>query len=443
MTHIAVVGSWHLAFVTAAGLAELGHHVTLFSGSKQRLDIHEPDLDALIEEMRARGRLNFHTYVGACNAFPDNIDVLWLCVDTPLHDDDSPNVEPLIMTLDNYKARLVVISSQVPVGFCQAMEKKLGKPVAYVPENLRLGSAVEIFRNPDRLVIGATLETTRNEVASFFKNTPVKPMLCDLPTAEMVKHGTNAFFATSISLANELARVGEMYGADTQFVAQAMKADSRIGTKAYVRPGLGFAGGTLPRDLWALQGSPFSATRNLPLIKATLQVNADVLECIAQTTVSLLPPVPRTACLLGYTYKAETDALRSSPTKILAQRLREIGRGSGEDVNVLGYDPRMTLESGLEIIGPGHRGSWSACEGRPGVDVFVCVTPLREFKAIDWSKCVGATVYDLCDGIDREAVFAAGLSYKAIWQPIETSKCRCGAVVGKTPHSPLWHTNNS
>ena len=126
--------------------------------------------------------------------------------------------------------------------------------------------------SPERVIIGATDDATRDRVESLLYPKPEHPEIrlerrsrtirCDLPTAEMIKHATNAMLATQISLANELAMIGEGHGADTQLVAKAMKLDPRIGRNAYVRPGLGFAGGTLPRDLRALQAASRSKSHD-------------------------------------------------------------------------------------------------------------------------------------------------------------------------------------
>ena len=147
-----------------------------------------------------------------------------------------------------------------------------------------------------------------------------------------------------------------------------------------------------------------------------------------------MPPAPRTLCIMGYTYKADTDALRKSPVKQLATRIRRIGRGLGQDVNVVGFDPRLDDRrdelSALDdyedrqfgLARPAHM-PWNALQRHDdlhgGVDLFLVVTPLPAFKKLDWSKIAPAVVYDLCDGADREAVLAAGLTYKAIWQPTE------------------------
>ena len=466
MTHIAVIGAWHNAHVTAACLAQLGHKVTLVNPSPvpwtsyPRLDVVEPGLKELVSEMR-KTRLDYANLYPAQDDIEVPADIAWLAIDTPLRDDGSPVVDDLTKALVDAQERFpdadtIVISSQVPVGYCAGIEKLLGKPVVYVPENMQLGDAVNGFMYPDRLVVGSAHADVGDEIVKLMRKGEWSSSImvahrqsmvihCDLPTAEMIKHATNAFLATSISLANELASVGELYGADNQLVAKAMRMDSRIGPRAYVRPGLGFAGGTLPRDLHAMLNVS-SGCLELPLIEAVLRVNEDVVERIAKTTVSLCPPAPRTVCIMGYTYKAETDALRCSPVRQLVRRIKEIGLGSPyaqntdpplagyamhdriyQDVNVVGYDPRfdgrraelaqLATSGQFGWAAPWHMPVWKM---RGTTDVFVVVTPLPEFKNLDWNEHGNGVVYDLCNGVDREAVLDAGLTYKAIWQPAET-----------------------
>ena len=163
MMHVAVVGSWHNAFITAACLAHLGHRITLVSESSA-LDIHEPGLVEMIAKACEADQLHI-----VDESYDESVDVVWLAIDTPLRDDDGPDVDPLILALIQSKGRfpkvtLFIIGSQVPVGFCQDAEKQLGVPVACVPENMRLGSGVKDFMLPERLVIGATEKATRERV---------------------------------------------------------------------------------------------------------------------------------------------------------------------------------------------------------------------------------------------------------------------------------------
>lgn len=472
MSRIAVVGDWHNAFVTAAGLAELGHEVVLTHTSplesgpmssviaagewkaRRRLDIHEPGLDDVMTKMEASGGLR-HVHLD------DGIDsdghsktnfppIAWLAIDTPVGDDDGPDVLPLVRAIEKIVTHwnrddvgltdtrpLLIVSSQVPIGFCEGAAQHFGIRVAYVPENLRLGRALEGWRHPDRVVIGAASEETRRSVVQVFQgNHPDAPwdkiVMCGLSTAEMIKHATNTFLATSISLANELAKLGEMYGVDNQLVAKALKMDSRIGKQAYVRPGMGFAGGTLPRDIRAMHGALVAkdATRlvgdEMPLTAAVLDVNSNVTRDIVRTVQGMHC---QHVVILGYTYKAETNALRRSPARQIIEEYCMSHASTQqafmrERERMYGYDPRMDLmsdddiERAVGLLPDHHLHVW----GKPSHDsapvVYVVVTPLPAFRSLNWNGMQGI-VFDLCEGIDKAAVLRAGMQYKAIWQPVE------------------------
>jgi len=286
MSRIAVIGNWHLAFVTAAGLAELGHDVVLVNHDDAKpwtvypvLALDEPGLTESINESVLKGKMRFVNLKDWDRAE----GIVWLAIDTPLNEDGSPNSRSVAADLGravSNTTKLIVISSQVPIGFCQRMEEvssAAGVPVACVPENYRFGKAMEIFRDPDRLVIGANDLATQTEVADLFLQLKIhhsKYVVCDLPTAEMIKHATNAFLGTCISFANEMARVATAHGVNLSILEAGLRADTRIGKGAPIRPGGPFTGGTLRRDLRALQRASNFQT---PIVDAVLEVNDRVL----------------------------------------------------------------------------------------------------------------------------------------------------------------------
>ena len=281
MTAIAVVGSWHLAHVTAACLAEIGHDVSLYFDAPLSATVYdnEPGLFELEARMVETGRLR-HASLACANW----ARTVWLAEDMPLDKSGAPDAASMFKLAGNLRGafsdlNLMIVSSQVPIGTCRILEHQLAVPVAYVPENLRLGLAVDDFYHPDRLVIGAKLAETRLAVRemlskiTYGQEHAVVPIECSLETAEMVKHATNVFLATSISFANEIARLGERFDVDSKAVAHALRQDSRIGPKAYVRAGEGFAPGTLARDLRALQWIGKAGGVPTPLVDAVLAVN--------------------------------------------------------------------------------------------------------------------------------------------------------------------------
>jgi UDPglucose 6-dehydrogenase len=274
MSSVVVIGDTHNAWVTAYCLAKLGHKITLISDDEpsitecNRLDLEREGVE-LIGSEAARGR-------------GKSFDFAWIAHDTPLDKFGGPDVTPLprLLGYGRYLSTRLVLSSQVPIGFCRRQVELYEDPIAYVPENMRIGDGVNGFLIPDRLVIGAepkefALEVLRllHGLRSTAPNGRPETLLCSLETAEMIKHATNAFLATSVSFANEIAAIGRKYDVNMDVVTIALRADSRIGPKAYVEAGRPFTGGTLKRDLRALQIAAKEGYGGSTLIDAVLDVN--------------------------------------------------------------------------------------------------------------------------------------------------------------------------
>ncbi len=420
---IAVLGDWHLAFVTASVLADVGHKVALVNPLMSQkawnefppIPVSEPGLNEMILRNQKAGRLFFE------NAVNENwqAEKLWLAVDTPINDKDEPDTASLIEILKNIqrtqkKSQLLAISSQVPMGFGQQAEAITGLPVAYVPENLRLGKGIETFFNADRTVIGAQSEATLVEMKKILKDFKTEFLCCNLPTAEMVKHANNIFLATSISFANELARIGEKFAVDSQVVGQALKLDKRIGPMAYVSPGLGFAGGTLPRDLRVIQKLGKEKSVPTPLVDAVLSVNENTTQALADTVINHVKgsgPV----LLMGYTYKADTDTLRRSLTLDLAGILKQ------KNIQCLGFDPVMN-EKDLSAI----NGLIEHCNQieqiKNPVQMIVVMTARPQFRELNWAAIKEKTaancmVFDTQNIIAADLVLKAKMNFKKIWSP--------------------------
>jgi UDPglucose 6-dehydrogenase len=244
-------------------------------------------------------------------------------------------------------------------------------------------------------------------------------LLCNLPTAEMIKHANNIFLATSISFANELARVGDGLDVDSHVVATALKQDKRIGPGAYVAPGLGFAGGTLPRDLRVLSQMGRSLKIPTPLVDAVLSVNEMSNDALAQSVLRLLPKGGK-VLILGYTYKADTDALRRSPSIELAQKLKPHG------VELHGFDPFMNGKdlSTTSSLWKHH----DMVEDIPRPDVVILMTTRPQFKELAWPQLAKRwqgdgqinseerpVVFDTQGFFQSETIVKAGLKYKRLW----------------------------
>lgn len=416
----AVIGNWHLAYVTAACLAKLGHRIALVNTEEAGEDdlpespVYEPGLPELLASAKREGRLSY--FEGFSEAWKAKYN--WLAVDTPVNERDEVDLAPLRKIVSKITGTLI-INSQVPLGFCESVAKDHALQVAYIPENLRLGQGIETFMRADRTVIGAESPQLREEIRGFLAGVESEFVLCDLATAEMIKHATNAFLATSISFSNELARIGEKYGVNNQLVGEALRMDKRIGKKAYVVPGLGFAGGTLPRDLRVLQDLGKKSQTPTPLMNAVLEVNDSTTQAVSDTVLSLFNGdlANKKVLLLGYTYKAETDTLRRSLSVTLADHF--ISKGAA----VWGFDPFMN-DRDLSEFNKGfqHFKNWASIPSCP--DVILLLTPRQEFKELNWSilkdkgGVLSPMVIDLRSGVAAPEVLKSGFNYKSLWQPV-------------------------
>lgn len=422
----AVIGNWHLAFLTATCLAHLGRRVALVNDEENGWHefpvppVYEPGLAEMIERCRSQGSLSFE------ESLKDewSANYVWIAIDTPVNSLDQVDTTPVEQAIKQTsllkKSRTVIVSSQVPLGFCNRMERETGCEMVYVPENLQLGKGIETFLKAGRTVIGASEKRTSEKVRALLEGVESDYLLCDLQTAEMVKHATNAFLATSISFANELARIGEKFGVDNQAVATALRMDKRIGKRAYVVPGLGFAGGTLPRDLRILQELGARAHVETPLVDAVLHVNEQAKHAVLSAVTSHCggSVKGKKILILGYTYKEDTDTLRRSLSVEVARLF------ASEGAQVWGYDPIMNGKDLSEFGGSlTHCNHWSEVSVCP--DVIVVMTPREAFRQISWSafKSQGvdcSLILDVRAALSSESVLGAGFSYKALWQPVVT-----------------------
>jgi UDPglucose 6-dehydrogenase len=324
---VCVVGLWHLGCVVSACWAEQGHRVVgadpsvpvikaLHAGKPP---IFEPALEDLVRKNLVEGRLGFATSVAEAARFA------FIAFDTPVDDDDQSDLAPLERALDTLapaleRGAIVVVSSQVPVGTCRRWRERLraASPhgevdLVYSPENLRLSEAIACYLHPDRIVLGADDAATAARVSELFAPMTAPVLAMSLPSAEMAKHALNGFLAASVSFINEIATLCEASGADVLAVAEALRTDSRVGRRAFLSPGFGFAGGTLARDVQVLKETGKAAGAATPLLDGVLDVNRRRAGLVLRRLTDVLGGLAgRAMGVLGFTYKAGTSTLRRS-----------------------------------------------------------------------------------------------------------------------------------
>jgi len=391
---VCVIGIWHLGMVASACLADLGYMVVGVDKDSEKVQglnrgipvLFEPGIEELLVKNIGAKRLSYTTDLSQALR---GAQYALITYDTPINDRDEVDLSELLATasqlaryLDN--GSTIIMSSQVPVGTCEQIEgiirqanPALEFDIACSPENLRLGAAIHRFQNPRAIVIGANSASALNKVKQFFEPIKATKLTMDLRSAEMTKHALNTFLATSISFINEIANLCDGVGADALKVAEALRFDERIGPKAMLSPGLGFAGGTLARDLKILKNLGSRLDYEAYLIDAVLKVNERQNRQVVQRLQSFIGSLENlTIGVLGLTYKAGTSTLRRSSALEIIRELADKG------ARVKAYDPHADLGE----IKSHHEFEFcaDAYEAARDNDAMVIVTEWPEFKELDF-----------------------------------------------------------
>lgn len=424
---ISCLGLWHLGCVYSACLAEQGFNVVGFDPNKEVISnlqnnappIYEPGLEELVIK-------NNHKTLKFTNNSQEAIkdqDYCFITLDTPVDNQDKVLLRSFNFLVDEVikyvsPKTIIVISSQVPVGTCRNLEqrlKKIGKDnsVIYFPENLRLGQALDTFQKPDRIILGGDEKIRKKFLLDFkFFKSPVFEM--SLESAEMSKHTLNSYLALMISFCSEISDFCERLSADSNDVMKALKGDQRVSATAPLYPGIGFAGGTLGRDLQTLKMVAKKINYNPKLTKAAYQVNQDRLTSLVEKMTKTLGSLKHKKIgLLGLTYKPKTDTLRRSQSLELANLLKTKG------VEVRAIDPAIKNSSnklGLKIY-------QDYGEFFNDLDAVVLMTWWDEFKKLRPNKFASLmksrVVFDTRNFLDEKLWKKAGFLYFGIGSGIE------------------------
>jgi len=350
---VCVQGLWHLGSVTAACLASVGHDVVGLDADQRTIDglnqgkapLYEPGLDDLLQSGIARGCLRFTTNQDEAVAAAE---VLWVAFDTPVDDDDRADVEFVLNQIKDVLPALtdgtvVLVSSQMPVGSIRELETFARETLedkqfnfSCSPENLRLGKALDVFLKPDRMVVGVPTDEARYKLEKLLLPITDRIEWMSVESAEMTKHAINAFLATSVTFANEIASICELVGADAKEVERGLKTETRIGPKAYLSPGGPFAGGTLARDIEFLRVASRVKQLVTPLLSSVRASNDEHKNWVRRKLLDKFKVLKGvTVAIWGLTYKPGTDTLRRSLAVELCDWLIEQG------VTVKVHDPAV------------------------------------------------------------------------------------------------------
>jgi UDPglucose 6-dehydrogenase len=314
-------------------------------------------------------------------------DIVWVTFDTPVDDDDRADVAYVEARIESVFPHLrehasVLISSQIPVGSTSRIaalyrRRYPGRDIhfAYSPENLRLGKALDVFRKPERIVVGTEDLRDRESLRQLLEPFCLNLVWMSNESAEMTKHALNSFLANSIAFANEIGALCEETGADAKDVERGLKTDERIGPRAYLKAGAPYAGGTLARDVLFLIGKAEQAGRPVPLLESIRRSNDLHTIWSRRKLESVLGKLQgKTIAVLGLTYKPGTDTLRRSAAVELCHWLLE------RNVKVNAFDP--AVQRLPEDLNTGVTLCHSAGDALKGCDAAVIATEWPQFREL-------------------------------------------------------------
>jgi UDPglucose 6-dehydrogenase len=399
LPRITVIGTGYLGLTHAVCMADLGHEVLAIDVDEEKIakaaageaPFFEPGLEPLLRKNLEAGRLRFTTSFAEIGAFGD---VHFLCVGTPQGEGGQADLSYVNAAADALAPHLagkslIVGKSTVPVGTARQVLTRVraaapaGEAVelAWNPEFLREGFAVQDSLTPDRIVLGVTSDWAAAQLRRVY-TTPLAsgiPLLVmDLETAELVKVAANAFLATKISFINAMAEMCEQSGADVIPLAEALGHDARIGRK-FLSPGLGFGGGCLPKDIRAFRATASargvdSVVDLLTTVDVINQGRRDRVITLAREAVGGTLAGRRVA-VLGVAFKPNSDDIRDSPSLAICDRL------VAEGAIVSAHDPVAIPNAARKH--PSVRYANSVFEAAKDAELVLHLTEWADYRAID------------------------------------------------------------
>lgn len=400
---VAMIGTGYVGLVSGACFADFGHEVTCIDKDAGKIEalkagrmpIYEPGLDALVAANVEAGRLSFTTDTAAGIR---DAEIVFIAVGTPTRRGDGhadlsyvhAAAEEIAGLIDGYT--VIVTKSTVPVGTGDEVEAIIARAnpraqfdVASNPEFLREGAAIEDFKRPDRIVVGAQSQRAVAALRElyrplFLNETPM--VVTDRRTAELIKYAANAFLAIKIGFINEIADLCDAVGANVQQVARGIGLDKRIGAK-FLHAGPGYGGSCFPKDTLALSKTAHRAGVPVTLVDAVIDANArrkaamvDRIAAAAGGSVA-----GKVVAILGLTFKPNTDDMREAPSLVIVPGLQAMG------ATIRAFDPQGMGEAAKCLTGVTYCDSaWHCLEG---ADMAVILTEWDQFRALDLDRIAG------------------------------------------------------
>ena len=428
---LSVIGTGYLGATHAACMASLGFEVIGFDTESSKVDLlskgkvpfYEPDLEELLAEQIKAKRLTFTNKVEDLS----DADVHFICVGTPQVKNgnaaDLTYVNSALESIAKYvkPGGLVVGKSTVPVGTATKLRNRLLElnpkaDLAWNPEFLREGFAVEDTLRPNRLVIGVVTDSAENILKEVYavnlkENTPW--VRADLPTAELVKVAANSFLATKISFINAMAEVCEASGGDVTVLAKAIGYDPRIGSR-FLQAGIGFGGGCLPKDIRAFmaRAEELGASQAVEFLKEIDAINLRARQRIIELVRKDLSDdlVGKKVAVLGAAFKPDSDDVRDSPALDIAAQIQAAG------AHVTVHDPKAISNAQKRF--PGLNFAEDVNSTLKDAEIVLHLTEWKIYREIDPAQIKKlvktAIMIDGRNALDRDLWRAAGWKFRAL-----------------------------
>ena len=394
---VTVIGLGYLGATHAVAMARLGHEVLGIEPDQAKLEalqsgrvpFHEPGLEKSLQEVIAQGGIQF---ASQHDHRTTEADLHFICVGTPQRAGseaaDTSYVFSAATELAKWISKTVVVAgkSTVPVGTALALQEQMSKVagfevnLAWNPEFLREGTALEDSLSPDRIVIGTWNEHSAQVLRDVYKSitdTGTPFLELDVPTAELVKVSANAFLATKISFINAMAEIAEVSGADAVALAKAIGYDERIGNK-FLRTGIGFGGGCLPKDIrgFMARAEELGVGSAVDFLKDVDAINLRRRDRVVELAQAELGELAnKKITMLGISFKPDSDDLRDSPALEISQRLVALS------ARVVVHDP-VALDA-LKTRDASLETEANVFDALKDADLVILGTEWRDYKELD------------------------------------------------------------
>lgn len=386
---IVVIGTGYVGLVTGVCMADFGNQVVCIDIDQNKIKklkngevpFFEPGLDDILKKNVSAGRLKFDTSLE--NNLKD-AKAVFIAVGTPPKENGEADLSYVLKVAENIGKILdhyvvIINKSTVPVGTASKVKRIISDfyngefDVASNPEFLREGRAVEDFKKPDRIVVGASSSKAKNLMEKLYQHFDCPKVFTTPESSEMIKYASNAFLATKISFINEIANICENVGANVEEVALGMGLDKRIGPK-FLKAGIGYGGSCFPKDVRALHQIAGRDGYHFQLLHAVIDINNNQKWYFFQKIKDQLKNLTdKTIGVWGLAFKPNTDDVRESIAIEIINRLVD------EGAKVKTYDPqaaqnaKVHLENSVKICA-------SAEEVAKDVDCLLIITEWNEFK---------------------------------------------------------------